>query len=112
MGDSGEVGAHLDDPRFQIGRLLQQFSDIVVLPPWLSYMMIGYDTTIGGDEESGSEDVHAHFGTYSAELHPSLPASICGRSLELRSWRSSSATCDGSAPAILSRSSLFCRFRS
>src|SRR5262249_26962246 len=81
MRDAREVRGHLDNSWLQFVRLLQQFCNVVVLPPRLNNGMIRDKPAIGGDEESRSKSVHAHFGTDAAELHLRPAIGISGRAV-------------------------------
>ena len=67
MWNAREICSHLSYHWLQA--LIDQFLQIIILPPRLSHVMIGENSSSVGDEKAGAENIQVYFRTISGEAH-------------------------------------------
>jgi len=63
--NTGEICCHVGN--HWLKTLIEQFFQIIILPPRLGHVMIGEDLSAGGGEKSGTKNIQVYFRTTSGK---------------------------------------------
>src|ERR1700744_2585189 len=67
MWNIGEICSHLSNIR--IKALIEHLLQIIVLPPWLCYVVIGENLSAGGGKKPCAKNIQVHLGTIPRNTH-------------------------------------------